>query len=132
MLTAEQERELSALSEETRKVLKAYVHGTVALMQRLQKALAEVDAIADGYTLRHEGLQIALKIFADAIGSMPIETAPKDGTPIRGWCPLLDVPGFRTLYWATEGARGPGWVAAPDQYYSPSEWLPFQPRRMAG
>ncbi len=50
-------------------------------------------------------------------GWRPIDSAPKDGTAILGWC---EPYGIRLLYWA----MGDYWSSS-DSIYEPTHWQPL-------
>lgn len=69
-LLAEVERlrgELAGHSAALASKTAAHVSGTVDICKRLHVALEQLRQLADGPTLRHEGIQLALQIVAEAI-----------------------------------------------------------------
>ena len=60
----------------------------------------------------------------------PIETAPKDGTPILGWAPdseLANPVHYAVIWWFQWTELG-GWVREGDEYdiaADPTHWMPL-------
>lgn len=61
-------------------------------------------------------------------GWQPIETAPRDGTRIVGWCPLCAHGPEARVVWSK--SNGKGWRSQPGWWDSrPTHWMAIEPEQ---
>jgi hypothetical protein len=86
--------------------------------------------VLDGSTLELPDFYIAAKVYAAALaaappvdGWQPIETAPRDGTPVIGYWWHSDGGSFGVVVW-----DGDNWRENSDTVDAPTHWMPLPQR----